>query len=77
MAPPNLNDRLDSVVKELSEMQGAIRRLAQENTTNVGLIAKLREELSTVRADLERLKNELSASKTSGARYGASVGRYE
>ena len=63
--------------KDLEEMRGSIRKLSQQQDQVFSMVAKLNDELSKVRADLERTRHELSVAKASAASYtGASVNQY-
>lgn len=79
MAPPktvDVNDKVDLVSKEVEEMRGAIRSLATACDQNVGMIAKLRDEISNLRAEVERLKN-VKVTTSSVSNYGASINKYQ
>lgn len=74
MAYEKQSDKIESLEKSVAEMQGAIRRLAEQTSSNLKLISEMREGLETVRQELARVKN---AVEKTGNLYENSVQRYE
>ncbi len=58
MSVAEVETRLKSVEKSLDELQGAIRRIFQENNGTLTTLSKVSEGLSTVKAEVATLKQE-------------------
>jgi len=69
-----LEAQLAASNKEIGEAQGAIRRLAQEGSNNITLIAGLREDLADLKRALDAVKNQQS---TDRFKYDGSATQYE
>lgn len=68
-----LERQVESLTKSLSEAEGAVRRLAQQQESNITLLSRLNEDLGTLRAELMKAQNALSRADL----YENSVTRYE
>jgi methyl-accepting chemotaxis protein len=74
MAYEKQSDRIEALEKGAREMQGAIRRLAEQASSNLKLISEMRDGLENIRQELARVKN---AAEKAGGLYDNSVQRYE
>lgn len=52
--------KLKALEKALEEMQGAIRRIFQENNTAVAMIAKISDDVNTLKGDVANIKKDLT-----------------
>jgi hypothetical protein len=68
-----VGDRVTGLEKSLSEAQGAVRRLAQQQESNIKLISQLTEDVSVLRAELQKAQNVLSKANL----YENSITRYD
>lgn len=74
MAVKDVEGKVEVLEKQLSEMQSAIRRMAQESNNLVSMVSKLSSDLTTVRGELATFKKE--ADVKAKAQGQAGVTRY-
>ena len=74
MAYEKQSDKIELLQQNLTEMQGAIRRLAEENSVNLKLLGELRATVDGLRQELQRLKASVESTK---GMYDNMVQRYE
>jgi methyl-accepting chemotaxis protein len=68
------SDKIEALQKSMSDAEGAIRRMAEQTSSNLTLISKLREDLEAIRQQVARLSNSVEAT---GQLYDNQVQRYE
>lgn len=70
MTAKELEEKVSGLQKQLSEMEGAIRSLAQENNSLVSMVAKISDDLQGSKADLAVLKARAEAKAKADALAG-------
>lgn len=60
MAKAELENKVEYLEKELNDMRDAFRRLAQQNSDYLGMLGKLKEELSDFRLEVARAEQNRS-----------------
>ena len=68
----SLEKRVESLEAELSEMQGAIRRIAAEQTQALVFLSQLNEKNADLETEMTRVKNKAEVTNRT-----AGVNRYE
>lgn len=58
MAKADLENKVESLEKEFSEMRDAFRRLAQQNMDYLGMLQKQQEQIDKLRHDSVRKEQE-------------------
>lgn len=74
MSNEKQSDRIESLEKSQEELQGAVRRLSSEISSNLALVSKVREDFDMLRQEFVRLKNAVEATKV---QHDNGVTRYE
>lgn len=70
MTAKELEDKVNGLQKQISEMEDAFRRLSQENNNLVGMIAKLSDDLGTTKIDVTNMKRAAEAKAKAEAKAG-------
>lgn len=59
MGAKDVENKVEALEKQLSEMESAIRRMAQENNDLVAMVSKVVAESSATKSTVEALRKEL------------------
>lgn len=51
--------KLKALEKALDDMQGAIRKIFQENNTMIAMVAKISDDVGTLKGEVATIKKEL------------------
>ncbi len=65
-----LEERVSALQNQLTDMEGAIRRMAQENNSLVSMVAKISDDLNASKADVATLKRSAEARARAEAKAG-------
>ena len=65
-----LEEKVNALQRQFTDMEDAIRRLAQENNNLVGMLSKLSDDLNTSKGEVAMLKRNAEAKAQADARAG-------
>lgn len=65
-----LEEKVNALQRQLTDMEGAIRRIAQENNNLVAMVVKLSDDLSASKGEVALLKRNAEAKAKADAKAG-------